>query len=94
MARKRRIRVLALTHGVWFEDAMLKTLAQNDVPILVLRTALRQRARGLGAPDYARSPLARSPGDLHPSELGHRAIAEELANWLRTQLAHEKAVDQ
>ncbi len=86
-ARERRIPVLALTHGVWFEDAMLKALAENEIPVLVLRNPLRQRARALGAPDYARSPLATSPADLHPSALGYRVIAEELSGWLQAQLA-------
>jgi lysophospholipase L1-like esterase len=86
LSRDRHIRVLALTHGVWFEDAMLKTLAENGIRVLVLRSALRQRARASGAPDYPRSPLALSPADLHPSTLGHRAIAEELAAWLKRQL--------
>jgi len=84
--RARGIPVRALTHGVWFEDEMLRTLAANDIPVLVLRSALRQRARKSGAPDYARSPLALSPTDLHPSALGHQAIAEELASWLKTVL--------
>ena len=60
---------------------------KNGIPVLVLRSALRQRARGLGARDYARSPLALSPSDLHPSALGHAAIAEELAAWLKTRIA-------
>ena len=84
--RTRRIPVRALTHGVWFEDEMLRTLAANDIPVLLLRSALRQRARQLGAPDYARSALALSAADLHPSALGHQAIAEELAAWLKTVL--------
>lgn len=86
VGRERRIPVLALTHGVWFEEAMLNTLRAQGIPVLVLRSALRQRARALGAPDYARSPLALSPADLHPSALGHRAIAEEVAAWLGTQI--------
>ena len=86
LGRERHARVLALTHGVWFENAMLRSLAENDIPVLVLRAALRQRARALGAPDYARSPLALSSTDLHPSALGHRAIAEELARWLPSQM--------
>lgn len=84
--RRHQVRVLALTHGVWFEDAMLEALSSNRIPVLVLRSALRQRARALGAPDYGRSPLALSPVDLHPSALGHRAIAEEVAAWLKTQM--------
>lgn len=84
--RTRGIPVRALTHGVWFEDEMLRTLAENDIPVLVLRSALRQRARKLGSPDYARSPLALSTDDLHPSAIGHQAIAEELAAWLKTVL--------
>jgi lysophospholipase L1-like esterase len=84
--RTRGIPVRALTHGVWFEGEMLRTLAANDIPVLVLRSALRQRARKLGAPDYARSPLALSTTDLHPSALGHQAIAEEVAAWLKTVL--------
>ena len=86
-AREHRVPVLALTHGVWFEDAMLEALSKNGIPVLVLRAALRQRARALGAPDYARSPLALSPADLHPSALGHQVIAEELAPWIRARLA-------
>lgn len=74
--------VLAMTHGVWFEDDMLATLQKEGIPVLVLRSALRQRARELGAPDYARSPLALSPRDLHPSAIGHEVIARELATWL------------
>lgn len=85
IGRDRHVPVLALTHGVWFEDAMRKTLSDNRIAVLVLRSALRQRARALGAPDYARSPLALSPTDLHPSALGHQAVAEELAGWLRSQ---------
>ncbi len=85
--RRHHVSVLALTHGVWFEDAMLKALSSNHIGVLVLRSALRQRARALGAPDYGRSPLALSPTDLHPSALGHRAIAEELAAWLQAQPA-------
>ena len=88
LGRARRIPVLALTHGVWFEGAMLKALAKNGIPVLVLRSALRQRARSLGAPDYARSSLALSPTDLHPSALGHRFIAEELAAWIHQVLKH------
>ncbi|MBP6702764.1 MAG: SGNH/GDSL hydrolase family protein [Vicinamibacteria bacterium] len=84
--RTRGIPVRALTHGVWFEDEMLRTLAANDIPVLLLRSALRQRARKLGAPDYARSALALSATDLHPSALGHQAIADELAAWLKTVL--------
>ena len=83
---ERNAPVLALTHGVWFEEEMLSALKKNGIPVLVLRPALRQRARGLGAPDYARSPLALSPVDPHPSALGHQVIAEELATWLRTQV--------
>lgn len=86
IAQERRIPVLALTHGVWFEPEMLGALAEDHIPVLVLRSPLRQRARALGAPDYARSPLALSAEDLHPSALGHRAIAEELAVWLATEL--------
>jgi lysophospholipase L1-like esterase len=86
LGRERRVPVLAFTHGVWFEDALLNALRVRQIPVLVLRSALRQRARALGAPDYARSPLALSPADLHPSALGHQAIAEELASWLRTQI--------
>lgn len=86
IAREHRIPVLALTHGVWFEDAMLEALSKNGIPVLILRSALRQRARALGAPDYARSPLAISPADLHPSAPGHQVIAEELASWLRARL--------
>ena len=86
VGRERHIPVLALTHGVWFEGAMLKVLADHQIPVLVLRSALRLRARSLGAPDYARSPLALSPKDLHPSALGHEVIAEDLASWLRTQI--------
>jgi len=82
--RDRRIPILAVTHGVWFEDAMIKALAVEGIPVLLLRPALRQRARALGAPDYARSPLALSPADLHPSALGHEAVAEELAEWIRS----------
>lgn len=78
--------VLALTHGVWFEDDMLTALKSNDIPVLVLRSALRQRARQLDAPDYGRSPLAISATDLHPSAAGHQAIAEELAAWLKERL--------
>lgn len=84
--RTRGVPVRALTHGVWFEDEMLRTLAANDIPVLVLRSALRQRARKSGAPDYARSALALSATDLHPSALGHQAIAEDLAAWLKTVL--------
>jgi len=86
IGRARGIPVVALTHGVWYEEAMLKALAENRIPVLVLRSALRQRARALGAPDYARSPLALSPTDLHPSALGHRSIAEELVPWLKTRI--------
>ncbi len=85
LGRARGIPILALTHGVWFEDAMRKSLSHNRIPVLILRSALRQRARALGAPDYARSPLALSPTDLHPSALGHRAVAEELAGWFRSE---------
>jgi lysophospholipase L1-like esterase len=88
LGRARHIPVLALTHGVWFEDAMMKSLADHGIPVLVLRSALRQKARSLGAPDYERSTLALSPHDLHPSALGHAAIAEELAAWLKSQIAH------
>ncbi|MBX7185831.1 MAG: SGNH/GDSL hydrolase family protein, partial [Vicinamibacteria bacterium] len=56
MAADRRIPLLAVTHGVWFEEALLKTLSDHAIPVLVLRSALRKRARALGAPDYARSP--------------------------------------
>ena len=80
--RSRGIPVLALTHGVWFEADMLRALERNGIPVLVLRSALRQRARALGAPDYARSPLALSPTDLHPSALGHQVVAEELARFM------------
>ncbi len=83
ISNERGVPVVAITHGVWFEEEMLKTLGESRIPVLVLRSALRQRARALGAPDYARSPLAQSPRDLHPSALGHAAIAEELAAWLR-----------
>jgi lysophospholipase L1-like esterase len=86
LGRSRRFPVLAVTHGVWFEEAMLKALATDGIPVLVLRSALRQRARAMGAPDYARSTLALSPTDLHPSALGHRAVAEELAAWIRQTL--------
>jgi lysophospholipase L1-like esterase len=65
---------------------MLAALSTNGIPVLVLRSALRQRARALGAPDYGRSPLALSPHDLHPSALGHEAIAEELAAWIPPNL--------
>jgi lysophospholipase L1-like esterase len=82
IGRTRRIPVLAITHGVWFEKDMLETLEAAGIPVLVLRSALRRRARALGAPDYARSPLALSATDLHPSALGHQAIAEELSAWL------------
>ena len=84
--RAHGVPVLALTHGVWFEDNMVAALKSNDIPVFVLRSALRQRARRLGAPDYQRSPLAISPTDLHPSAAGHQAIAEELATWLKEQL--------
>jgi lysophospholipase L1-like esterase len=83
--RAHNIPVLALTHGVWFEDEMLAALESNKSPVLVLRSALRQRAREMNAPDYGRSPLAISPTDLHPSAAGHQAIAEELALWLRAR---------
>jgi lysophospholipase L1-like esterase len=86
MAAHRRIPVLAVTHGVWFEEALLKALSDHAIPVLVLRPALRKRARAVGAPDYARSPLALSPTDLHPSVLGHQAVAEELAPWLAARL--------
>ena len=86
LGRERDIPVLAMTHGVWFEADMLATLESNRVPVLVLRGALRREARRLGAPDYARSPLALSATDLHPSAAGHAFIAEELAHWLKPQL--------
>ena len=89
LGRERRVPVLALTQGVWFEGAMLKALQENRIPVLVLRSALRQRARALGAPDYARSPLALSPVDLHPSPLGHQVIAAELSAWLKARLAEQ-----
>jgi lysophospholipase L1-like esterase len=82
IGRARRIPVLAVSHGVWFEKEMLGTLEDEGVPVLVLRSALRRRAKALGAPDYARSPLALSSSDLHPSALGHEAISEELSAWL------------
>lgn len=85
--RARRIPVLAMTHGVWFETDMLASLEANRIPVLVLRNTLRQAARDLGAPDYARSPLARSPADLHPSAAGHREIAKALGAWIREQLS-------
>jgi len=84
--RAHGVPVLALTHGVWFEDEMLAALRSNGIPVLVLRSALRQRARQMGAPDYGRSPLAMSATDLHPSATGHQAIAEELAAWLKAAL--------
>lgn len=89
--RTHGVPVLALTHGVWFEDDMLAALKSNEIPVLVLRSALRQRARLMGAPDYGRSPLARSPEDLHPSAAGHQAIAEELAAWLKMRIRHPPA---
>ncbi|MEO8361372.1 MAG: SGNH/GDSL hydrolase family protein, partial [Vicinamibacteria bacterium] len=78
----RKVPVLAVTHGVWFEADMLRALDTNHIPVLVLRSALRRRAKALGAPDYPRSPLATSPNDLHPSAAGHLAIADELAEWI------------
>jgi len=86
LGRERDIPVLAMTHGVWFEEDMLATLESNRIPVLVLRGALRREARRLVAPDYARSPLALSATDLHPSAAGHAFIAEELAHWLKPQL--------
>lgn len=85
--RARGIPVLALTHGVWWEDALLAALSRNEIPVLVLRSALRRRARAVGAPDYGRSPLALSPTDLHPSALGHMVVAEELSIWIPETLA-------
>ena len=90
LGRTRRIPVVAITHGVWFEEAMLRCLEESEIPVLVLRSALRQRARALGAVDYARSPLALSPQDLHPSPFGHQAVAEELAAWLGPRLAPDR----
>ncbi len=84
--RVARVPVLAVTHGVWFEPEMLAALSKNKIPVLVLRSALRRRAHDLGAPDYGRSPLALSPHDLHPSALGHEAIAQELAAWIPRNL--------
>ena len=82
LGKARRIPVLAVTHGVWFEEEMIRALSRAGIPVLVLRSALRQKARSLGAPDYARSALALSPTDLHPSALGHRVIADEVAAWM------------
>ena len=82
LGRTRGVPVLALTHGVWFEAKMTRALAKAGITVLILRSALRQKARSLGAPDYPRSPLALGPADLHPSVLGHRVIAEELSRWL------------
>lgn len=81
--RELGIPIRAITHGVWWEDAMKATLAKNGIPVLILRSALRKRARELGAPDYARSALALSPQDLHPSALGHQVIADEVDAFLR-----------
>ena len=89
--RAHDVPVLALTHGVWFEDDMLAALESNGIPVLVLRSALRRRAREMNAPDYGRSPLALSPTDLHPSAAGHQAIAEELAVWLKTRITRPPA---
>ena len=86
LGRARKVPVVAMTHGVWFEREMLAELGANGIPVLVLRSALRREARRLGAPDYARSPLALSASDLHASALGHATIAEELAHWLKPQL--------
>ena len=86
LGRRTGARVLALSHGVWFEKDMVRSLEINGIPLLLLRTALRQRARELGAPDYARSPLALAPNDLHPSRAGHQAVAEELSRWLKERL--------
>jgi lysophospholipase L1-like esterase len=86
IGRRRQIPVVAITHGVWFEKEMLETLEAAGIPMLGLRAALRRKAKALGAPDYARSPLALSPTDLHPSALGHQVIAEELATWLEPWL--------
>jgi len=83
LGRELGVPIRAITHGVWWEDAMKAALEKNGIPVLIMRSALRKRARDLGAPDYPRSPLAISPQDLHPSALGHRAIAEELAAFLR-----------
>lgn len=85
--RARGTPVLALTHGVWFETEMLAVLEKHGIPVLVLRQTLRRAARDLGAPDYARSPLARSPSDLHPSAVGHREIARALGGWIKEQLS-------
>lgn len=85
LGRQRDIPVRALTHGVWFENDMLATFRAAGIPVLVLRSPLRQRARELGAPDYARSPLALSPTDLHPSALGHEVVARELAAWIASR---------
>ena len=87
LGNARGIPVMAMTHGVWFEDDMIRALTQAGIPVLVLRSALRQRARSLGAPDYARSLLSLGPSDLHPSALGHGVIAEELAGWLAREHA-------
>jgi len=84
--REHGVEVLALTHGVWFEKEMTDVLARNDIPLLILRSALRRQARSLGAPDYARSPLAQSPTDLHPSALGHQVIAQEVGAWIEERL--------
>jgi len=86
LGRDHGVPVVAVTHGVWFEPEMVASLQANQIPVLILRSALRQRARSLGATDYARSALALSPTDLHPSAIGHSVIAEELAAWLRTHL--------
>ena len=82
LGKVEKVPVLAVTHGVWFEEEMIRALSRAGIPVLVLRSALRQKARSLGAPDYARSPLALSPKDLHPSALGHRVIADEVAAWM------------
>ena len=82
VGRRQGVPVLALSHGVWFEEDLLATLESEAIPVLILRSALRQRARELGAPDYARSVLAKGAGDLHPSALGHEVVADELAAWI------------